>query len=501
MSGQQTESLSKDILIVDDAPANLRLLSQMLTKYGYKVRAVINGSHALEAVKMSSPDLILLDIMMPGLSGYEVCEQLKANEKTRGIPIIFISALDAAGDKIRAFTAGGVDYITKPFHAEEVLARVETHLSLRELRVSLEAQVVARTAEIVAEKEKSDTILRSVGDAIAMTNLDIQIQYVNAAFTTLTGYPAQEIIERSMQILLAEESPRHDIQSLQFAMEKGEDWQGEIIARRKDGRTYDAALTAAPMHDAEGQLIGHVVSHRDISRLKNLGRAKTQFITNVSHQLRTPIATLQLYAHLVQHTDLSDGNRNHMQMMDDEIIRLTHLVQDFLEMANLDSGQAMAVWKPVSLPTLVENAVTRYEDRAKTAGLTVIANPLPPDLPLVKGDDTRLVQALEEIIENAITFVPSGGTVTINVGTAENKNRNGVTISVQDTGPGIPIEELDKVFERFFRGKLVAPGHIQGTGLGLSIAHAIVHTHGGQITVESEEEVGSTFTIWLPSAE
>ena len=141
MSGQQTRFVSKDILIVDDAPANLRLLSQMLTKYGYKVRAVVSGTRALEAVQMSIPDLILLDIMMPGFSGYEVCEQLKADEKNRDIPIIFISALDAAKAKIEAFAAGGVDYVTKPFQAEEVLARVETHLTLRNLQKSLQKEI------------------------------------------------------------------------------------------------------------------------------------------------------------------------------------------------------------------------------------------------------------------------------------------------------------------------------------------------------------------------
>jgi CheY-like chemotaxis protein len=164
MSNQTTHA-KETILIVDDTPINLRLLSQMLTKRGYKLRAATSGTHALESIRSSPPDLILLDVMMPEMNGYEVCEHLKADERTRDIPIIFISALDATEDKVRAFTAGGVDYVTKPFREKEVLARVETHLSLRGLHKQLEAtnrvleernaELETRNAEL---EEAMDTI-------------------------------------------------------------------------------------------------------------------------------------------------------------------------------------------------------------------------------------------------------------------------------------------------------------------------------------------------------
>ncbi len=138
MKDPQPDKLKGDILVVDDTPANLRLLSQMLAEQGFKVRPVPSGTLALMAVQAAPPDLILLDIRMPGMNGYEVCERLKANENTQDIPIIFISALGEVEDKVRAFTVGGVDYITKPFKFEEVLARVQTHLSLRQLYKQLQ---------------------------------------------------------------------------------------------------------------------------------------------------------------------------------------------------------------------------------------------------------------------------------------------------------------------------------------------------------------------------
>jgi len=139
MSVPGTQDLIKrDILVVDDTPDNLRLLTSILSERGYQVRPVPDGQLALAAVKAQPPDLILLDIRMPVIDGFQVCKALKADPKTREIPVIFISALDELDDKIKAFATGGVDYITKPFQIEEVLARVETHLTLYQLRQQLE---------------------------------------------------------------------------------------------------------------------------------------------------------------------------------------------------------------------------------------------------------------------------------------------------------------------------------------------------------------------------
>jgi two-component system, sensor histidine kinase and response regulator len=133
-------AVKDDILIVDDTPDNLRLLSSALTERKYKVRSVINGAMALMGAQAAPPDLIMLDIKMPDMDGYEVCRRLKENRQTCEIPVIFISALDEVFDKVKAFASGGVDYIQKPFHIEEVLARIENQLTIRRLQVQLQAQ-------------------------------------------------------------------------------------------------------------------------------------------------------------------------------------------------------------------------------------------------------------------------------------------------------------------------------------------------------------------------
>jgi CheY-like chemotaxis protein len=151
---------SKDILIVDDAPANLHLLSRMLMAQGYHVRLAASGDDALAAVRAALPDMILLDVHMPKMNGYQICERLKGDERTRHVPVIFISALDQTEDKAKAFTAGGVDYVTKPIQIEEVLARLHTHLSLRDLQAEL-SHADAELAACRAEQARTNADLQA----------------------------------------------------------------------------------------------------------------------------------------------------------------------------------------------------------------------------------------------------------------------------------------------------------------------------------------------------
>lgn len=195
-------SHASNILIVDDTPANLRLLSGMLVEQGYKVRLAPNGKLALTSARAIPPDLILLDIKMPGMSGYEVCEQLKADPRTREIPVIFISALDQIEDKVKAFRFGGVDYVTKPFQVEEVSARVETHLALH----TLQRQLAAANAELQAanaELEASNADLQAYAHTVAhdlKAPLGIVLGYGKLLESDLVHMSPHEIVDNLEQI-------------------------------------------------------------------------------------------------------------------------------------------------------------------------------------------------------------------------------------------------------------------------------------------------------------
>ena len=172
---QQTQPTQGNILVVDDTPENLAILTSMLVERGYLVRPAINGEVALRAIERNAPDLILLDIMMPKMSGFEVCESLKADEQTRDIPVIFISALHKVADKVKAFALGGVDYITKPFQLEEVLARVETHMAL----LRLHREVQQSLYQIERAKQEWEITADSLSSVICLLDRQGRVLRVN----------------------------------------------------------------------------------------------------------------------------------------------------------------------------------------------------------------------------------------------------------------------------------------------------------------------------------
>jgi signal transduction histidine kinase len=198
-----------NILIVDDTPDNLRLLSSTLTEHGYKVRSVINGAMALMGAQAAPPDLIVLDIKMPDMDGYEVCQRLKENQQICDIPVIFVSALDEVFDKVKAFTSGGVDFIQKPFQVEEVLARIENQLMIRRLQLQLQDQnqqlqetqtnllqaleqerSLKQRIEEMAAIEERNRIAREIHDSLGHSLMALNVQ-LQAAASLLHSDPMQ----------------------------------------------------------------------------------------------------------------------------------------------------------------------------------------------------------------------------------------------------------------------------------------------------------------------
>ncbi len=192
----------EDILLVDDSPANLRLLAQILGERGYRVRAVTSGPRALASVEMAPPDMILLDIRMPEMDGYEVCRQLRVNPKTADIPVLFISALDDIQDKVAAFAAGGLDYITKPFQLEEVLARVETHLSLRQLQRNLQEANRRMEAELALAARVQASFIRR--DLPVLPYWGLAAALIPAKLTSGDFYDAMALPGGALGIVMAD---------------------------------------------------------------------------------------------------------------------------------------------------------------------------------------------------------------------------------------------------------------------------------------------------------
>jgi PAS domain S-box-containing protein len=368
----------------------------------------------------------------------------------------------------------------------------------------LETRVAARTAELQAHTAHLDAILSSVGDALLVTTADWRIQYVNPAFTALTGYAPGEVAGKALAVLDFVATPEFTWPaSVVTAVRAGRQWRGDVVARRKDGRAYDAALIAAPIHAVDGALLGLVFSQRDIGPRKALERTRSRFITDVSHQFRTPVTALKLTAHLLHRSDdLTDWQRRQLDAMQTQLDWLTKLIENTLEITALESGDGVAATQYVlPLADAVQNLVGQFQGQAEAAGLRLTLDPIPDDLPPVTGDIYWLQKAWSKLLENALAYTPEGEQVRVALGCAVEDDRQWVTLTVADSGPGIPPEELDHIFERFYRGSLDAAGQIPGSGLGLNIAQAIVRAHGGRVTVASQVGEGSVFRLWLPAAE
>ena len=285
-----------EILVVEDNPASLILLTEVLEGAGYSVRQAQDGHMALATVRSRIPELIILDIGIPDIDGYDVCRRLKQNTASRNIPIIFCSALHDTEYKIQAFARGGVDFVTKPYHPEEILVRVRTHLELSRLRADLEQRVSERTVKLVGLAEnlqeeikvrkKAEMDLRLSSKAfeasfsgIMITDIQGTIVAVNPAFSRITGYTRNEILGQTPRVL---ESGRHDEQFYHDQMRSLQDrgvWSGEIWNRRKDGNMVPMMESITELKGEDGQVSHYIATLADISESKD-SQTLIEFLAN-----------------------------------------------------------------------------------------------------------------------------------------------------------------------------------------------------------------------------
>ncbi|MEH2066200.1 MAG: response regulator [Nostoc sp.] len=446
MHFNQTNHHKRNVLVVDDTPDNLRLLSAMLTAQGFEVRKALNGKMALTACKMVLPDVILLDINMPGMDGYEVCQQLKADDKTCEIPVIFISALDDVVDKVKAFDVGGVDYIAKPFHGAEVVLRIENQINLRLLQVKLEeknfllqqaldnlqaSQVQQiQNEKMVALGQLVAGLAHEINNPISFIygNLQYAGQYVQDLVNMIEVYqqeypkPTPKIQEIAQDIDL--NFMIEDLQNLISAMYRGSDRIREIVL----------ALQHFSRHD-EAQM-KRVNIHEDIENT----------LVMLQHRLREAadrpaIVVVKDYGNLPLVTCYA-----------------SELNQVFMHLLN--------------------NAIDAIEERVGKVGspLEIRSN----------GE-----WGVENQFSTPHSLLP---TPQIQIHT-EVINLDMVKIAIADNGLGIEESLRSRLFDPFFTTKPVG----KGSGLGLSISYQIVvQKHRGNITCTSSVGKGAEFAIEIP---
>lgn len=262
------------IFIVDDNPANVKVLSRVLESFGYKTLVAMDGLSGIQKITKSQPDLILLDVLMPNIDGFETCQRLKQSEATSDIPIIFMTALASTADKVKGLSLGAVDYITKPFQQEELIARLELHLKLRRLSQALATQNQQLQIEI-AERQKAEErikILSKVSEqspaSIVITDMQGDIAYVNPKFEELTGYSLKDVVGQNPRILKSGDTTEQEYAMLWESITTGNPWHGEFHNRKRNGELYWELASISPIKDANGEITHFVAVKEDITLRK-----------------------------------------------------------------------------------------------------------------------------------------------------------------------------------------------------------------------------------------
>jgi PAS domain S-box-containing protein len=507
------------ILIVDDTPTNLAVLFDFLSNAGFTVLIAEDGESAIARAEYSPPDLILLDIIMPGMDGFETCRRLKVSELTKEIPIIFMTSLSDTVDKVKGLNLGAVDYITKPLQHEEVLARLELHLRLRNLTKALQEQnlrleqEISKRTQVEAQILQQAALLDITTDAILVKDLDHQIRYWNKGAENLYGWNAQEAIGNYTNQLLYRPEALPQLQNVEKSLAEFGYWQGELQQVTKEGKEITVASRWTLVRDQQGEPESFLTVNTDITEKKQL---EIQFLRaqrlesigtlagGIAHDLNnilTPILTAaQLLQIKLPNTD--ERNRQMFKTIENNAKRGAALVKQVLQFARGVEGDRTIV-QVSQLFSEIQQIVKETFPKSIEFSLNIKSN-----LWSVLGDATHLHQVFMNLVVNARDAMPNGGLLSIsaeNLYVDEHYARMNldaysgpyIVITVADSGIGMTPEILDRIFEPFFTTKDI--GH--GTGLGLSTVRGIIKSHGGFVNVYSKVGKGTEFRVFLPAVE
>ena len=372
------------------------------------------------------------------------------------------------------------------------------HGQVRAYASQLEEWVADRTQALNDERNRLQIVLDAVGEAIYFTDTNGRIQYANKATEAITGYQGDEFLGELATIWRGK-TARKTVEELDGALEQGRNWHGEVVNQHKNGSYYDADLNLNPLQDVDGKHLGYVGVLRDVTSRKELERLKDQFVSRIGHELRTPLTNINMYFELLQRGN-PEKQARYMEILQNEMMRLQKLVDGFLELSRLDADFTKPIALiPINMHLIVNNVVENWQETAVQKGITLELDEIRP-LPFALASPEILHDALSPIIENAIQYAPENGRIQIGITPKTKQGHEWLVCEIVDDGPGIPDEELARIFDRFFRGEVTNDYKTAGVGLGLAISQANIHKLGGMIQVEAGAAGGTLFSVWVRTA-
>ena len=501
--------MKNTVLNVDDHDAGRYARSRVLRSAGFEVLEADTGAQALELATNRQPQLVLLDVNLPDMTGYEVCRQIKAGGATSRILVLHVSATFVQGtDQKRGLEGGADGYLAEPVDPEVLIATVQAFLRLRQTEEAL--------------RESEERFRRAFEDApigMALVNADRRIVRSNKALWEILGYTPEELADLCAPPIFPVDDLEKDtpLFSQLFGVEASSAKQEKQCLSKK-GDVLWLSLTASAIRNSEGEILYGLLMVENVTerklaeeRQKQLlaaeqkarkqaelaNRAKDQFLATVSHELRTPLGAILGWARILgtATTDPPTLARA-LEAIERNANAQAQLIGDILDLSSIISGKLSLNVQTVELPSIIRAAADSVIPAAQSKSVRVRIN-LAEDIGSIAGDPNRLQQIVWNLLSNAVKFTPSGGEVEVRL---ERVNSH-IEITVSDSGQGISADFLPHVFEAFSQEDASTSRKHSGLGLGLSIVRQLVELHGGTIQVNSAGEGhGTTFKAKLPLA-
>jgi len=518
------------ILIIDDSQPIRDFVVQTLTdKGGFSVLEASNGAEGLKVALDNSPDLILLDLEMPQLNGFQVVDSLR--EREADIPVILITSHGSEALAVELFRKGVKDYMSKPFTAEEMytaIKRALTEVRLRQEKEALTHRLATANQQLRHRVQEMNTLYRVGKSVTSLLSQDQLLERILDAVFYVIG--AEEAVlmlvdEETGQLQKKVQRQRVPGKLRQRSHRSAEELA--VDAAYKGDATATGAMLSAPLKVGSkvvGTLgLGNRVSGQPFSKhdrqlllsladyaaiaignarlyeeTQRANQAKSDFVSFVAHELGTPMTSVLGYTEVLNQEELGTLSPKQKQFVDiirKNVERMKMLVSDLQDVSRIETGQLLLEVKPTLLADVIDDALqtTRMQMKNRSQQVTVT---IPENLPLVQVDPARLTQVMINLLSNAYKYTPEGGSIRIQVWPQDEY----VYCAVSDDGIGISPENQAKLFSKFYRSDDPTVRGIPGTGLGLSIVKSLVELHGGQVEVESQVGKGTTFSFTVPIA-
>ena len=482
--GFTAEEMNKPrVLVVDDTPENIHILVSFL-RQTCELIAATTGQKALDYARSQKhrPDLILLDVVMPKMSGYQVCECLKSDPATADIPIIFVSGMSDEDDETRGFKLGACDYITKPFRAAVVRARVGHQL---ELKLHREA-----SKDLVPPPQRSVPL--SLLESVLSRSLRTLFLRCDSRGLILACSPAF-----SEALGLERQPPGRDLWQTLDALQARP--LREALAERSDGVSLFSwklpnreALSFQIAADSEGfLLLGEQLDQQVLEDVSNrwlsheVARLKTEFLANLSHEIRSPLNAISGMAHLLSETALDQRQWSYLRDLEKGVGELRKVVADVVDFSDTDLARLDLRSEQFKLSSLVEGVFLQLAAQARQKEVELVSATGSDVPPLIWGDSLRLGQLLFALLENGVKFA-AGGRVSLSIEVLDDEH---LQFKILDSGIGMTQEQVVN---------LLGSHAVPNAGLGIPLSRRIVERMGGRLLLESQPGQGSLITIALP---